>query len=394
MTQDTNRAPEHRFRTLAVGSGPNWIRPGEDGPGDVIPPLHLSTTFEWAGSDEVTGHAYSRESNPTRAALEAQIARLEGGEHGLVFASGMAAISTTMLSLVPPGGHIVSSDSVYSGTEKLLTEMLAGHFGIDVDFIDAREPENVAAVADSDTDLIWVETPSNPLVRLCDIRSIADIAQDHDVAFGVDSTFASPYFQAPLELGADVVVHSTTKYLNGHSDSTGGAVITDDDAVFQNLAFSQQTGLGNMLSPFDCYLVSRSIKTLPTRMEDHEENAMVVARFLEDHDWVDRVHYPGLESHPQHELAAEQMSGYSGMLSFEFDGTLTEIEAFIEGLEIFTPGASLGGVESLIEVPSLIIPDEVGHGPATAEIPENLVRMSVGIEDVDDLREDLRTALP
>lgn len=238
-----------------------------------------------------------------------------------------------------------------------------------------------------------METPSNPLIRLCDIRSIADIAQSNGVPFGVDSTFASPYFQAPLELGADVVVHSTTKYLNGHSDSTGGAVVTDDDAVFEKLAFSQQTGLGNMLAPFDCYLVARGIKTLPARMEHHEENAMAVARLLEAHDRVTGVHYPGLESHPQHDLAADQMSGYSGMLSFEFDGTLTEIEAFVERLEIFTPGASLGGVESLVEVPSLMIPDEIGYGPATAEISANLVRVSVGIEDVDDLCEDLQTAL-
>jgi cystathionine gamma-lyase len=312
MTQDTNRSPEHRYRTLAVGSGPDGIRPGEGGPGDVIPPLHLSTTFEWAGSDEVTEHAYSLERNPTRVVLEDQIARIEGGEDGLVFASGMAAISTTMLSLVPPGGHIVSSDSVYSGTEKLLTEMLAGHFGIDVDFIDAREPENVAAVADSDTDLIWVETPSNPLVCLCDVRSIADIAQDHDVAFGVDSTFASPYFQAPLKLGADVVVHSTTKYLNGHSDSTGGAVITDDDAVFQNLAFSQQTGLGNMLAPFDCYLVSRGIKTLPTRMEDHEENAMVVLDFLRTTTGLIAFTTRGSKATPNTSLPPNRCLGIAG----------------------------------------------------------------------------------
>jgi cystathionine gamma-lyase len=243
-----------------------------------------------------------------------------------------------MLSLVPPGGHLVSSNSVYSGTEKLLTEFVAGHLGVDVEFVDAREPEPVAAAVDSDTDLIWAETPTNPLMRLCDVRSIADIAYDHGVPFGVDSTFASPYFQAPLELGADIAVHSTTKYLNGHSDSIGGAVVTDDDEIFENLAFSQQIGLGNMLSPFDCYLVARGIKTLPARMEHHQENAMAIARLLEDHDWAARVHYPGLESHPQHDLAAEQMSGYSGMLSFEFDGTPVELEAFIDGLELFTQG--------------------------------------------------------
>jgi cystathionine gamma-lyase len=394
MARHDDRFHGHRFETLAVGAAENATRPDEGGTSDVIPPIHLSSTFEWASGDDANEHDYSRESNPTRAALEEQLARLEGGEHGLAFASGMAAISTTMLSLVPPGGHLVSSDSVYSGTEKLLTELVADHLGVDVEFVDVREPENIAAAVDSETDLIWAETPTNPLMRLCDIRSIADIAHDHAVPFGVDSTFASPYFQAPLELGADIAVHSTTKYLNGHSDSIGGAVITDDDEIFEDLAFSQRIGLGNMLSPFDCYLVARGIKTLPARMEHHQENAIAVARLLEAHDQVARVHYPGLESHPQHELAAEQMSGYSGMLSFEFDGTLVELEAFIEGLELFTPGASLGGVESLIEVPSLMIPDEVSYGSATAEIPETLVRISVGIEDVDDLCEDLRSALP
>ncbi|QIB74293.1 aminotransferase class I/II-fold pyridoxal phosphate-dependent enzyme [Halogeometricum borinquense] len=394
MTQHDNNSHKDRFATIAVGSADNSKHPDEGRTRDVIPPIHLSSTFEWASGDDANAHEYSRESNPTRAALEEQLARLEGGEHGLAFASGMAAISTTILSLVPPGGHLVSSNSIYSGTEKLLTELVADHLGVDVEFVDARDPENIATAVDSETDLIWAETPTNPLMRLCDIRSIADIAHDHDVPFGVDSTFASPYFQSPLELGADIVVHSTTKYLNGHSDSIGGAVITDDDEVFDKLAFSQRIGLGNILSPFDCYLVGRGIKTLPARMEHHQENAMAVARLLEGHDRVSRVYYPGLESHPQHDLAAEQMSGYSGMLSFEFDGTPIELEAFIDGLEIFTPGASLGGVESLIEVPSLMIPDEVSHGSATADIPENLVRMSVGIEDVDDLCEDIQSALP
>ena len=393
MTRDDDRFHEARSETLAVGAAENATRPHGSETSDVVPSIHLSTTFEWASGDGADGFAYSREGNPTRAVLEGRLARLEGGEHGLAFASGMAAISTTVLSLVPPGGHIVSSDSVYSGTERLLTELVAGHLGVDVEFVDAREPENVAAAVDSETDLIWVETPTNPLIRLCDVRSIADVADDHGVPFGVDSTFASPYFQAPLELGADVVVHSTTKYRNGHSDSTGGAVVTDDDELFENLAFFQRVGLGNTLSPFDCYLVARGIKTLPARMDHHEGNATAVARLLKGHDRVARVRYPGLESHPQHDLAAEQMSGYGGTLSFEFDGTLAEIEAFVDGLEIFTPGASLGGVESLVEVPSLMIPDEVGHGPATAAVPENLVRLSVGVEHVDDLREDLRTAL-
>ncbi len=311
----------------------------------------------------------------------------------MAFASGMAATSTTMLSLVPPGGHVISSDTVYNGTETLLTDHLAGHLGVDTDFVDARDPGNVADAVTADTDLIWAESPSNPLIRLCDIGTIADVADDHDTPFGVDSTFASPYYQSPLELGADVVVHSTTKNLNGHSDSIGGAVITDDKNVFERLAFAQRVGLGNMLSPFDYHLVARGIKTLPARMEHHEKDAMAVARFLERHERVARVRYPGLESHPQHDLASEQMPGYSGMLSFEFDGTLIELEAFVEGLEVFTPGASLGGTESVVEVPSLMLPDEFCRSEASAEITETLVRMSVGLEDADDLREDLRTAL-
>jgi len=394
MTRQDDRSSKNRFATIAVGAAEIETHPHRGGTNDVVPPIHLSSTFEWASGDKANEHVYSRAGNPTRAALEEQLARLEGGEHALAFASGMAAISTTMLSLVPPGGHLVASDSIYGGTENLLTEMLAGHFDVDVDFVDTRDPENVSAAVDSETDLIWTETPTNPLMRLCDIQAIADIADDYGILFGVDSTFASPYFQAPLELGADVVVHSTTKYLNGHSDSIGGAAITNGETVFEQLAFAQQVGLGNMLSPFDCYLVARGVKTLPARMKHHEENAMAVARFLESHNRVARVYYPGLQSHPQHDLASEQMSGYSGMLSFEFDGTPLELEAFIEGLDLFTPGASLGGVESLIEVPSLMTPDEVSHGEATAVIPQTLVRVSVGLEDPDDLCEDLRTALP
>jgi cystathionine beta-lyase/cystathionine gamma-synthase len=391
---DDNQSDRNRFATVAVGAAETEPRSRGGGTNDVVPPIHLSTTFEWATGEDANEHDYSRESNPTRAALEARLARLEGGEHGLAFASGMAAASTTMLSLVPPGGHVVSSDSVYSGTEKLLTELLAGRLGVDVDFVDARDPGNVADAVDADTDLIWAETPSNPLIRLYDIRAIADVADHHDVPFGVDGTFASPYCQAPLELGADVVVHSTTKYLNGHSDSIGGAVVTDDEEAFERSAFAQRVGLGNVLSPFDCYLVARGIKTLPARMERHERNATAVARLLEDHDRVARVRYPGLESHPQHDLASEQMSGYGGMLSFEFDGTLVELEAFVEGLEVFTPGASLGGVESLVEVPSLMLPEEFARSEDSAEVPETLVRVSVGLEDARDLREDLRKALP
>ncbi|MGB9958765.1 trans-sulfuration enzyme family protein (plasmid) [Haloferax prahovense] len=394
MTRHDDRSNKNRFATTAVGAAETETHSHKDGTNDVVSPIHLSTTFEWASGEDANEHDYSRESNPTRAALEEQLARLEGGEHALAFASGMAATSTTVLSLVPPGGHVVSSDTIYSGTEKLLTEHMAGHLGVDIDFVDARDPDNVADAVNADTDLIWTETPSNPLIRLCDIQAIADLADDHAALFAVDSTFASPYYQAPLELGADIVVHSTTKYLNGHSDSIGGAVITDDSRVFEQLSFAQRVGFGNMLSPFDCYLVARGIKTLPARMEHHEKNAMAVARFLENHDRVTRVYYPGLESHPQHDLASEQMSGYSGMLSFEFDGTLIELEAFIEGLEIFTPGASLGGVESLIEVPSLMLPDEFSRSEDSAEVPETLVRVSVGLEDADDLCEDLRRALP
>jgi len=387
MTHERDRAAEYRFETLAVGT----TSVDASNTPDVVSPIHLSSTFEWGRSDST--HEYGRESNPTRSALEAQLAQLEGADHGLAFASGMGAISTAILSVVPPGGHLVSSDSIYGGTEAFLRELVADSLGVTVTFVDARDPDAVAAAVGPGTDAVWVESPTNPLLRLCDIRAIADVLTAHDAVLGVDSTFASPYFQDPLELGADIVVHSTTKYLNGHSDSIGGAVLTDDDDIFEQLSFTQRIGLGNVLSPFDCYLVSRGIKTLPARMQRHETNAMAVAELLDAHDRVSRVRYPGLETHPQHALAAEQMSGYSGMVSFELEGGPAALEAFIDRLELFTPGASLGGVESLVEVPSLMIPDTLDRGSATATIPDTLVRLSVGIEHPEDLCADIRSAL-
>jgi len=378
-----------RFDTLAV-SGPEEATRG-DGT-DVIAPIHLSSTFEWDVLDrEALEYTYSRGGNPTRAALESQLATLAGGEYGLAFASGTAAIATTMLSLVRPGGHVVAFDTLYTGTEEILAELVRDHFGVDVSFVDAREAANVADAVGPETDLLWVETPTNPLMRLCDVGALANIADAKDVVLGVDNTFASPYFQKPLELGADLVVHSTTKYLNGHSDSIGGAVVTDDETIHEALAFSQTVGLGNVLSPFDSYLVARGVKTLPARMERHRENALAIARFLEGHDRAHEVRHPELESHPQHELASEQMDGGSGMLSFVFDGTPTEVEAFLMGLEEFSVAVSLGGVESLIEAPALM-----GHdcgAPGTVDAPETLIRISVGIEHVEDLLADLRAAL-
>jgi cystathionine gamma-lyase len=276
----------------------------------------------------------------------------------------------------------------------MLNRLLGEKLGVEVSFVDATDVSNVEDAMSDDTTLIWMETPSNPLMHLCDIEAIAAIADEWDVVFGVDNTFLSPYFQNPLSLGADVVVHSTTKFLNGHSDSIGGAIVTDSDDLMDELAFLQRVGMGSMLSPFDSYLTLRGIKTLPLRMRQHEENAMAIAEFLESHEAVTRVLYPGLESHPQHELAARQQSGFGGVLSFELDTDLDGTAAFLGRLHEFPLAVSLGGVESLIEHPATMT-----HSPLSPTererlgISDSFLRLSVGVEHVDDLLSDLEAAL-
>ena len=390
---------DKQFGTLSVTHGEHESTTS-DVAEDVVVPIHLTSTYAVGGLDpdadleslnpDAGEYLYSRLSNPTRNALEHRLAAMEGGEHGMAFASGTAAIVSTVMATVEPGDHVVAFDDLYGGTKTMLSRLFEDRLGVDVTLVDARDPDAVADAVRPETALLWMETPTNPLMRLCDIAALADVAHDAGALLGVDNTFVSPYFQQPLALGADVVVHSTTKYLNGHSDSVGGAVVTDNDELAGEIRFLQQVGMGNMLAPFDAYMVLRGTKTLPLRMRQHQENAMAVAEYLEDRDLVTDVHYPGLESHPQHDLAERQMTGYGGVLSFELDADLAGVEQFLGALREFPLAVSLGGVESLVEHPATMT-----HSPLTQAarddlgITDSLVRMSVGVEHITDLLADL-----
>jgi cystathionine gamma-lyase len=363
--------------------------------GDIVSPIHLASTFV---QDRITGadHGfnYTRSTNPTRATLEDRLATLTNGDHALALASGMGAIGTTLISLVEPGDHVVAFNYLYGGTRKLFDELLAPAFDVDVEYVDATSTAAVAEAVTDETAVVWVESLTNPLLKLCDVGAIAYIAADAGATFCVDNTFASPYFQRPLELGADVVVHSTTKYVNGHSDSLGGAIITRDREFVADATFVQKYGTGSVLSPFDSYLVLRGLKTLPARMDRHEKNALAVAQFLADHPKVDTVNYPGLDSHPQHDLASDQMDGFGGMLSFEIDGGEPEAARFLEALDHAQLAVSLGGVESLIaHVPTMTHHYLTDETRQEMGITDSLIRFSVGIEDTDDLLEDLNRGL-
>ena len=375
-----------RFSTKAIHTGEE---PEDMQHGDVVSPIHLSTTFAKRSIKEVEeGYVYSRSGNPTRDSLEKKLAALENAKYGLAFSSGLAAESTILLALLKKGDHVVAFDDLYGGTKRLFNQVME-RFGIEFTYVDAREPGNVREAIRENTRMVWLETPTNPLLKLADIKAIAEIAHERDIIVVVDNTFASPYFQNPLDLGADVVLHSVTKYLGGHSDVVGGAVMVNDDEIYERLKF-HQNAVGAILSPFDSWLVMRGIKTLAVRMERHEKNVMRIARYLEEHPLVERVYYPGLPSHPQHELAKRQMRGFGGMLSFELKGSLEEAVRFVESLEIFALAESLGGVESLIELPAIMthasVPKEERE---KVGIKDSLIRVSVGIEDVEDLIEDL-----
>jgi len=381
-----------KFETKAIhiGEEPNFK---EGGSGDVVIPVHLSSTFAREKVDEPTsGYEYSRTGNPTRNALEKRLAALENAKFGLAFASGMAAETVLCLSLLKSGDHMISCDDLYSGTRRLFDTVFNKNFKVEITYIDAKDPENIRKTKRSNTKLIWLETPTNPLMKLCDIKAITEIVKEQNILTVVDNTFMSPYFQKPLDFGADIVIHSTTKYLNGHCDSVGGAIMTSDEDIYDKLKFNQNA-TGAMLSPFDSFLVLRGIKTLAIRMREHEKNAIGIGKYLELHPKVNKVIYPGLKSHPQHELAKKQMSGFGGMLSFEIKGRIREAKDFLENLKIFALAESLGGVESLIEHPALMthssIPkrerDKIG-------ITNSFIRVSVGIENTTDLIEDLDNA--
>ena len=377
-------------KVIHVGEEPNFK---EGGSGDVVIPIHLSSTFARKKVDEPTqGYEYSRTGNPTRKALERRLASLEDARFGLAFASGMAAETTLALTMLQAGDHVIAFDDLYGGTRRLFDRILSKNFQVEVSYVDARDPKNINRAIRENTRMIWLETPTNPLMKLCDIRAISEISKKANILLVVDNTFMTPYFQNPLLLGADVVVHSTTKYLNGHSDSVGGALMLSDENTYLPLKFNQNA-TGAILSPFDSFLVLRGIKTLAVRMKEHEKNAQQVADYLQENPKVKKVNYPGLKSHPQYELAKKQMSGFGGMLSFEIVGGLKEAEQFLGNLKIFSLAESLGGVESLIEHPARMthasVPPEIRK---QIGITDSLIRISVGIENIDDLIKDLDQA--
>ncbi|MGD2216349.1 MAG: cystathionine gamma-synthase [Gemmatimonadales bacterium] len=378
---------ERRFGTRAVHAGQ---RP-DPTTGAIMMPIYQTSTYAQEGIGVHKGFEYARVSNPTRTALEANVAALEGAAHGAAFSSGVAAIEA-VAKLRSAGDHIICGSNVYGGTDRLFRQVLT-RLGLEFSFVDTRQPQTIEAAIKEDTRLILIETPTNPLMHITDIAAAAEIARAHGAWLVVDNTFATPYFQRPLALGADAVVHSSTKYLNGHSDVVGGLVLTSDDELIEGLRFMQKSA-GAVPGPMDCWLVLRGTKTLHVRMEAHDRNGRRIAEWLESDDRVERVFFAGLPSHPQHELANRQMSGFGGMISLEL-GSRERADAFCRATRIFTLAESLGGVESLISVPAAMT-----HGAVPKElreemgITEGLVRLSVGIEDVEDLIEDLDQALP
>ncbi|KAA6336761.1 Cystathionine gamma-lyase [termite gut metagenome] len=386
-----NITTKHGFSTKAVHAGEE-LNFKEGATGDVVVPIHLSTTFARVKTAEATtGYDYTRSLNPTRKALESKLAFLENAKYGLAFSSGLAAESTVLLSLLKPGDHIVAFDDLYGGTKRLF-ENVFSNYGFEVSYADATNASLVEKAIQSSTKLVWIESPTNPLLKLSDIKAIATITRKHGIILVMDNTFLSPYFQKPLDLGADAVVHSSTKYIGGHSDVLGGAIAVNNDTYYERIQY-HQNAVGAVLAPFDSYLTLRGIKTLSLRMERHQENALEIAHYLEKHPKVSRVIYPGLNSHPQHDLAKTQASGFGGVLSFEIKGSMVDAERFLEKLELFALAESLGGVESLIELPALMthvsVPKEVRE---RIGITDTLIRVSVGIEDTEDLIADLEQA--
>jgi cystathionine gamma-lyase len=379
-----------KFSTKAIhcGEEPNLK---EGGCGDIVTPIHLASTFARTEIDKPTGgYEYSRTGNPTRKALERRLAELENAKYGLAFASGLAAETTLALALLKNGDNVIVFEDLYGGTRRLFDRTLA-NFGLEFTYVDATRIASVESAIQSNTKLIWLETPTNPLLKLCDIAGISKIAKEHNLITVVDNTFASPYLQNPLNLGADIVVHSTTKYLGGHSDVVGGAILLSNDDLYAKLKFNQNA-VGAVPSPFDCFLVLRGTKTLALRMDRHNYNALKLAEYLSNHPLVEKVNYPGLKSHAQHELAKKQMSGFGGMLSFYLKDTVKP-ESFLRNLKIISLAESLGGVESLINRPASMTHASISQAERDRiGITNNLLRLSLGIEDVEDLKADLEQA--
>ena len=376
-----------RFATIAIHAG---LEP-DPATGAIMTPVYLTSTYVQSAPGQHLGYDYSRSSHPTRAALERNLAALEQGRFGLAFASGLAA-ETTVLQLLKSGDHVVCCQDLYGGTYRLMTRVFE-RFNIATTFVDATRVEEIREAMTPETRLVWLESPSNPQLRVCDIAAIATLARARGVKVVVDNTFATPFLQRPLELGADIVVHSTTKYLGGHSDVIGGALIVNDGTLHEDLKFLQNA-VGAVPGPLDCFLVLRGIKTLALRMRQHCENAMQLAQFLAAHPEVERVYYPGLPDSPDHALARKQMSAFGGMISAELRGGPERNIRFVSKTKLFALAESLGGVESLVGYPLTMT-----HAAIPAEqrrktgLPEALVRFSVGLEDIDDLIEDVEQAI-
>jgi cystathionine gamma-lyase len=376
------------FGTRAIHAGQS----PDPSTGAVMPPIYATSTYVQSSPGVHQGYEYSRTQNPTRMAWERCLADLESGTHGFAFASGMAAIAT-LLELLDAGSHVVAMDDLYGGTGRLFNRVRARSAGLRVSYADLSAPAALGQALQDDTRMVWIETPTNPMLKLVDIAAVSAEAKEHGALVVVDNTFASPWSQRPLELGADIVVHSATKYLNGHSDVVGGIVAVRDAALAEQLAFLQNS-IGAVAGPFDSFLALRGVKTLALRMERHNANGLAVARWLEGRPGVERVIYPWLESHPQYSLARRQMAGGGGIVSFDIAGGLDAARAFLERCRVFALAESLGGVESLVNHPAIMTHASVPAATrARLGISDSLVRLSVGIEDCEDLLADLEQAL-
>jgi cystathionine gamma-lyase len=383
------KTPPMKFETAVIHAGQS----PDPQTGAVMTPIYATSTYAQSSPGEHKGFDYARTRNPTRDALERCVAELEGGTTAFAFSSGMAAIGT-VLELLDAGSHIVAMDDMYGGSYRILERVRKRSAGLKASFVDLADASRLEAAITPQTKMVWAESPTNPLLKLVDLEAVAAIAHKHGLICVCDNTFASPWIQQPLELGFDIVVHSTTKYLNGHSDVIGGAAVVKDDALKEQLAFLQNA-VGGVPSPFDAFLTLRGIKTLALRMERHCANAMQIAQFLEKHPKIEKVYYPGLASHPQHALAKRQMKGrFGGMVTAVIKGGLPASRRFLERCSLFTLAESLGGVESLIEHPAIMthasVPEDIR---ANLGIDAGLVRLSVGIESVDDLLAELKYAL-
>lgn len=374
------------FATLAIHAGQS----PEPNTGAVMTPIFQTSTYAQESPGKNKGFEYSRTDNPTRTAYQDCVAALENAKFALAFASGLAT-TDAIFHLLKHGDHVLCCDDVYGGTFRICEQVFRKK-GIEFTFSDLSDPKKVESFFRPNTQILWIETPTNPMLKVLDIQALTEIARKRNVISVVDNTFMSPYFQRPLDLGADLVVHSVTKYMNGHSDVIGGVLATNDPKLYSDLKFIQNA-VGAVPSPMDCFLVMRGLKTLPVRMDRHQKNALEIAKFLETHARVEKVIYPGLESHPQHHLARKQMSGFGGMITFFIRGGLSEARSFLERLQVFTLAESLGGVESLIEHPAIMTHASIPlESRKQLGIHENLIRISVGIEDINDLIGDLKEA--